>query len=203
MTASDPRADLAYIRHLMEDTRRAACVSGGYFIVWGVVIGLGLIATWARIAGYWTVPPFAAWVVCLALGGIGTFFLVRRELREPVEGPAGRLIGMVWMSMGITMMIIFFIGVGSGSLGAEHMSALSSALVGGAVFLTGALSGLAWLRNLSFAWWAGAAVMFAWPGVHVLLLMGVMLLALYVVPGLLLIRMNRGARIAARESDRG
>ncbi|HEX7047714.1 MAG TPA: hypothetical protein VF275_09120 [Gammaproteobacteria bacterium] len=199
MTSNDARADLAYIRQLMEDTRHATGVSGGYFIVWGVVIGLGLIATWARIAEYWTVPPFAAWTVCLALGGIGTFFLVRREQREPVEAPAGKLIGTVWMSMGITMLIIFFIGVGSGNLGAEHMSALSSALVGGAVFLTGTLSGLNWLRNLAFGWWGGAVVMFAWPGLYVLLLMGVMLLALYVVPGIVLIRMNH----AARSSDRG
>lgn len=185
---TNPQADLAYIRRLMEDTRRAACVSGGYFIVWGVAIGLGLIATWARIAGYWTVSPFAAWTVCLAAGGIGTFFLTRRE---PVETPGGRLIGMVWMSMGISMLIIFFIGVGSGSLPGYHMSALSSALVGGAVFMTGTLAGLPWLRNLSFGWWAGAAVMFAWPGLYVLLLMGVMLFAFYVVPGLILIGMKR------------
>lgn len=194
MTSTDAREDLAYIRRLMEDTRQATYVSGGYFIVWGVVIGAGLIATWMRIAGIWMVMPFISWTVCIALGGVGTFFLVRQELREPVEAPAGKLIGMVWMSMGITMMIIFFIGVGSGHLNGAHMSALSSALVGGAVFMTGTLAGMNWLRNLSVGWWAGAAIMFAWPGLYVLALMGGMLIGLYVIPGIVLIRQKRRAQ---------
>lgn len=191
---TDPHSDLAYIRRVMEDTRRAVYVHGGYFIVWGVVIGLGLIGTWLTATGQWSVAPMAYWTACLALGGIGMLLLIRAERREPVEAPAGRLIGMVWISMGISMLIIFFIGVGSGHLGGQHMSALSSALVGGAVFMTGTLAGLAWLRNLSFGWWAGSAVMFAWPGLYVLLLMGVMLFAFYVVPGVILIRMKRTAR---------
>lgn len=198
MTTDDARADLAYIRQLMADTRQAAYVSGGYFIVWGIVIGLGLIGSWFTATGAWTLSPMLYWAVCLALGGIGTFFLVRAELREPVEAPAGRLIGMVWMSMGISMLIIFFIGVGSGNLAGHHMSPLSSALVGGAVFMTGTLAGINWLRNLSLGWWAGAAVMFAWPGLYTLLLMGVMLFALYVVPGLILIRMKRRAQQGER-----
>ncbi|HEX6928684.1 MAG TPA: hypothetical protein VF267_05520 [Gammaproteobacteria bacterium] len=193
MTTDDVRADLAYIRRLMEDTRRATYVSGGYFIVWGIAIGLGLIANWLLIIGAVHFSPFISWTACIALGGVGTFFLVRQEQRAPVEAPAGKLIGMVWMSMGITMMIIFFIGVGSGHLSGAHMPALSSALVGGAVFLTGVLAGMPWLRNLALGWWAGAALMFAWPGLHVLLIQGLMLLALYVVPGVILIRMNRAA----------
>lgn len=197
MAPEDPRADLAYIRQVMEDTRRAAYVSGGYFIVWGIVIGLGLVGSWLTATGAWQVSPLLYWAVCLALGGAGTFLLVRAEMREPVCAPAGRLIGMVWASMGISMLIIFFIGVGSGTLGGQHMSALSSALVGGAVFMTGTLAGLPWLRNLSIGWWAGSAVMFAWPGLYVLLLMGVMLFALYVIPGVILIRMKRAARSAS------
>ena len=197
MTSSDAREDLAYIRQLMADTRRAAYVSGGYFIVWGIAIGLGLIGSWLTATGACTLSPLIYWAACLALGGVGTFFLVRAEAREPVEAPAGRLIGMVWMSMGISMLIIFFIGVGSGNLPGYHMSALSSALVGGAVFMTGTLAGINWLRNLSLGWWLGAAIMFAWPGLYALLLMGVMLFALYVVPGLVLIRLKRAQRSAA------
>lgn len=195
MTVDDARADLAYIRHMMEDARYATSVGGGFFIAWGIAIGLGLLATWAHLAGHWEVPNFAAWTMCIALGGIATFFLVRREQRAAT--PASRLVGMVWLSMGVSLLIIFFIGVGSGNLAPVHMPALSSTLAGGAVFLTGVLAGLAWLRNLAFAWWAGAVVMFAWPGMYVLLLMGVMLLVLYVVPGIVLIRRDRNAGSAA------
>lgn len=198
MTDTDARADLAYIRRLLEDTRHVTCVSGGYFVVWGTVTLLGLFLTWGWLAGRWTLSPFVAWTACLLLGAAGTFFLVRRERREPARGLGGTLIGAVWLSMSIAMLIILFIGVGSGSLEGRHMSALASTLVGGAVYMTGTLAGMAWLRNLAFAWWAGAAVMFWWPGVYVLPLMGVMVLALYVVPGLLLIRLRRQNAAAGR-----
>lgn len=192
MNHDDARAELAYIRRLMDDTRQATVVGGGYFIVWGIAIGLGVLATWLRITNAWQVPPFTSWVVCLALGGIGTFWLVQREKRDAVQAPAGRLIGMVWMAMGISVLILFFAGVASGNLDGRLMPALSSAFVGGAVFLTGTLSGLNWLRNLAAAWWLGATAMLLWPGPHVLLLMGAMLLALYVIPGIVLIRMRAG-----------
>jgi Kef-type K+ transport system membrane component KefB len=190
MTENDARADLAYIRRLLEDTRHVTCVGGGYFLVWGVVTLLGLLLTWAWLTGAWAWSPLVAWSVCLALGAAGTLFLIRRERHEPAQGLGGKLIGAVWLSLGIAMLIIIFIGVGSGSLDGRHMTALASTLIGGAVFMTGTLAGMPWLRNLSFAWWAGAVVMFAWPGLYVLLLMAIMVLALYVVPGLILIRMR-------------
>lgn len=191
MSVQDARADLAYIRRLMEDTRQATYVSGGYFIVWGIVIGAGLLMTWLQLTGRMPVMPMLSWSACLAVGGIGTFFLVREEQRQPVETPAGRLIGMVWGSVGISMLIIFFVGTGTGALSGSLMPPLSSTFVGTAVFLTGMLAGLNWVRNLAFGWWLGAAAMFAWPGLHVLLLMGLMLLVLYVIPGVILIRKKR------------
>lgn len=191
MTVEDAKADLAYIRHLMADVRHATYLSGGYFIVWGILIGLGLIATWMRVTGIWMVSPFASWAVCLALGGVGTWWLVRQEQREPVEAPAGRLIGFVWGAVGISMLIIFFVGVGSGTVNGALMSPISSTFVGSAVFLTGALAGMNWVRNLAIGWWLGAAVMFAWPGLYNLLLMGLMLIAFYVVPGVILVLRKR------------
>ncbi|HET6630950.1 MAG TPA: hypothetical protein VFG91_14350 [Woeseiaceae bacterium] len=197
MTEDDARADLAYIRRLLEDTRHVTCVSGGYFVVWGVATLLGLLMTWGWLAGNWTLAPLVAWSGCFVLGAAATFLLVRRESRAPARRFGGTLIGAVWLSMSIAMLIILFIGVGSGNLDGRNMSALASTLVGGAVFMTGTLAGMAWLRNLAFAWWAGASVMFAWPGGYVLPLTGLMVLALYVVPGLFLIRMRRRQNVAA------
>lgn len=195
MSVEEARAELAYIRRMMEDTRQATYISGGYFIVWGFVIGLGLLLTWLQLTGYMPLMPMISWTVCLVGGGIGTAFLVHAEKRRPVETPAGRLIGMVWMSVGISMLIVFFVGTGTGALSGSLMPAISSTFVGTAVFLTGTLAGLAWVRNLALGWWLGAAAMFAWPGLHVLLLMGVMLFVLYVVPGVILIRKKSTVRV--------
>ena len=186
----EAQADLAYIRRLMVDTRRAACLSGGYFIVWGIVVGAALFATWLQLTGTLAYKPFITWTLCFVVGSLGTLYLVRQEMKEPVKSPGGRLIGTVWTSLGVTQLVLFFAGLGSQALPGEHMPALFSTLVGSGVFLTGVLAGLNWMRNLAFAWWAGAVVMFFWPGLHVLLLMGLMLVVLYVVPGLVLVRMK-------------
>lgn len=194
MSIESAKTDLAYIRQLMEDTRKATRLGGGYFIVWGLATGLGLFMTWLTATHYWTISPFVYWAGCMMLGSLGTYLLVRREQREPVEPAAGKLIGMVWMSMGITMSIIFFVGVGTGALDPQHLSALACALLGGSVFITGFLSGQKWLRNLAFGWWAGSVVMFVWPGIHVLLLMGLLLVALYVIPGVILLNSDAAKR---------
>lgn len=183
--------DLAYIRELMVDTRRAASVSGGYFILWGLVVGVGLFATWLQVKGVLPYQPLLTWGPCIALGVLGNFFLVRRDMREPVQLPAGRLIGMVWAAVGVTQLIFFFAGLGMNHLPGEQMPAIFASLIGTGMFLTGVLASLSWLRNMAFGWWLGSLVMFIWPGEHVILLMGLMLLVFYVLPGVMLIRMKQ------------
>ncbi len=194
---NDAKTDLAYIRELMLDTRRAACLSGGYFIVWGIAVGAALLVTWLQLTQGWTQTPFITWTACFVLGSLGNLYLVRQEMREPVQAPAGRLIGMVWVALGITQLILFFAGLGTGAIPGQHMPALFCALIGTGVFLTGVLAGYPWLRNLAFGWWLGSVVMFVWPGMYVLLLMSLMLLVLYVVPGTVLIRMKQRHQAAA------
>lgn len=183
--------DLAYIRELMAETRRAASVSGGYFIVWGLVVGAGLFATWLQVVGVLPYAPFVTWIPCIALGMLGNYFLVRRDMRQPVQSHAGRLIGMVWMGLGITQLIFFFVGLGVGALPGTFLPAIFASLIATGIFLTGVLAGLGWLRNLAFGWWSGSLVMFVWPGEYAILLMGALLLVLYVLPGVALTRMNR------------
>lgn len=186
MSIESAKTDLAYIRQLMEDTRYATGIGGGYFIVWGLVNALGLVGTWVAVSGHQPISLFALWSGCMVVGGLGSALLAWRERRQPVEAPAGKLIGMVWVSMGITTALIFFIGVGSGALAGQQMAGLASALFGGAMFLTGGLSSQKWLSFMGFAWWAGAAAMFLWPGNHVLLMMGILLVACYMLPGAVL-----------------
>ncbi|ROQ17970.1 hypothetical protein EDC38_2942 [Marinimicrobium koreense] len=184
------QSDLAYIRELMSETRRAACISGGYFIVWGVVVSAGLLLTWLQVVGVLPYAPYATWVPCMILGMLGNVILVRRDRREPVQSYAGRLVGMVWVALGITQLLFFFVGLGQGALPGAYLPAVFGGLIAVGIFLTGILAGLGWLRNMAFGWWLGSLAMFIWPGETAILLMGVLLLLFYVLPGVLLIRMR-------------
>ncbi|MGD8176337.1 hypothetical protein [Marinimicrobium sp. ARAG 43.8] len=184
------REDLTYIRELMAGTRRAASISGGYFIVWGVATGVGLVLTWLQVVGVLPYRPMMTWVPCIAFGMIGNLLLIRRDIRRPVQSYAGRLVGMVWVAVGVTQLIYFFAGLGTHTLPGQVLPAVFSALIGTGLFLTGVLAGLGWLRNLALGWWLGSLVMFLWPGEYAILLMGVLLLLCYVLPGVVLIRMQ-------------
>lgn len=190
MHTESAREDLAYLRQLIEDTRQATYVSGQYFIVWGVAVGLGLVATWLGLRGELPISIFLAWIICMAAGGLGTFLLVRAECNLPVQTHASRVIGKVWMTMGISMMVLFFAGAATGRIDGHLMLPLSCLLIAGPFYVTGLLARLYWMQFLAFAWWLGAAVMLLWPGMYNLLLMGLLLFALYVVPGIILVRMN-------------
>jgi len=194
--STDAKNELAYIRELMLDTRRAASLSGGYFIVWGLAVGLALFATWVQLKGLLPYSPMITWSACFGVGILGNLYFMRQDARQPVQLPAGRLIGMVWLALGITQLIFFYAGM-AGILSGEPLPAVFAGLIAIGLFLTGVLTGLPWLRNTAFGWWLGSLVMFVWPGDHVLLIMGALLLFLYVLPGIVLVRMKREQRVAA------
>jgi hypothetical protein len=56
------------------------------------------------------------------------------------------------------------------------------------------------LRLMAVAWWAGSLVMLLRPGVYTIPLMAVMVLALFVAPGLVLWTRARAARAARPDS---
>lgn len=187
-THTNAHEDLAYIRDLMDDTRRAAGLSGGYFVLWGLVVGIALVATWLQVVGFLPYRPLLTWVPCLALGALGQAVLVWRDMGRPVKSRSGRLVGAVWMALGVTQSILLVAFLGFNTLPGHYMPGIFSSLLGSGIFITGVLAGIPWLRYLGVAWWLGAFSMFAWPGDHVSLLMGGLLLVFYVVPGLVLIR---------------
>ncbi|WP_341938587.1 hypothetical protein [Marinimicrobium sp. C2-29] len=190
-THTNAQEDLAYIRDLMDDTRRAAGLSGGYFVLWGLVVGIGLLVTWLQVIGLLPYRPLLTWGPCLALGILGHFILAWRDKHRPAQSRAGRLVGTVWLALGVTQLIFFVASLGFNTLPGIYMPGIVSSLLGSGIFITGVLAGIPWLRWVGVAWWLGAFSMFAWPGDHVSLLMGALLLVLYVVPGLVLIRQQR------------
>jgi hypothetical protein len=185
----DPQDDLAYIRQVMEQTRRFTLVSGSYFIVWGLLIILGLVSTGITLQTAIHLPLSGIWIGLMSLGWVCTFWLSRRESRyEPIASYATYLITCIWTACGVAMTTAFMLGQWVGVIPGPATGGLSALFIGIGVFMTGVLSGMQWLRNLSFGWWAGAVVMFIWHGPVSIWISTGLLLGLLVVPGLVLNR---------------
>lgn len=194
MNQQQAQQDLAFIRELMQSTRRATYVSGAFFIVWALVTGLGLLGTWLIVSRKLALSLDSGmalaglWVVVDTAGFIGTVLIIRRNARRAAANPAGRLIGLSWFSVAAGLLIIAFVGAGSGNMPGALMCAVSALFIGIGVFNSGLLAGLKWLRNLAFGWWFGGALMLVYPGMWNLWFMALLLFVLYLIPGILLSR---------------
>jgi hypothetical protein len=194
MTQQNALDDLAYIRNVMEQTRRYTAAKGVYFVVWGVAVSVSMLLTWLQIERVIGGSQWAVWTPTVLIAWGLTLYFSWKEQREGVAPYHAHLIGMNWTAVGVAMMCVFFIGVSRGTVHYSAISGLSALLVGIGIFNSGHLSGLRWLAGVGVLWLANGAAMLAWPGQHTLPWMAVLLLIGQIVPGLVLMREERAGR---------
>lgn len=190
--------DLAFIRKIMDESSSFAEVGGDQFIVWGSVTGLAMLVTWAIAARYLPgtgTTIWALWFVALAVGFLLSYWRSRQQRRRPVRSSANRQIGAVWFAVGMPMLLLFFVGQSYELLRPQAIPATAAALLGTGVYLTGTLARIGWLRNLAFVWWVASIGLMLVHGATVFLVYGLLVLALYVLPGIKLSQMARRAGV--------
>src|SRR5215831_18325588 len=186
----DARADLAVIRRAIEDGRRFAAGGGGYMILWGGVIGLGELATYATVQGRLGLDPNVLWAVLMPLAWAATFALVWREVRlRQVRTLAGRVLSTTWFGCGITLSVLYVSTVFSGGFQPGWYLAITAGTMGIGFFATSFLCAYRWMRAIAIAWWLAEAALFAWRGdLEILALSGVLMLLMLALPGIVLVR---------------
>jgi hypothetical protein len=202
MTQHDAAADLAYIRQVMEQTRRYTAAKGVFFIIWGVAVSFALLLTWLQIIGELGGTNFEVWIGTMLAGWLLTLYFAWRQGREAAVPHNAFLIGMNWTAVGIAMGLAYFVGVPMKSIGFQAVPGLSALFVGVGIFNTGHLAGIRWLAGVGVVWLVCGGLMLAWPGLHTLLFMAVLLFFGQIVPGVLLMREER-ARAAEGAAARG
>lgn len=196
MTQHDALQDLAYIRQVMEQTQRYTAAKGVFFVIWGVAVSLALLLTWLQILGHIGGTNFEVWIGTMLVGWLLTMYCAWRQQRESAVPHHARLIGMNWTAIGIAMGLAYFVGVPMKSIGFQAIPGLSALFVGVGIFNTGHLSGIRWLAGVGVVWLLCGGLMLAWPGLHTLLFMALLLLFGQIVPGLVLMRQERALRAA-------
>lgn len=194
----EPAEDLAMIRRLMEQNRGVIHGTAAHYLLWGVLVTAGLLATWASVQGRLGIEVAWIWPVTIGAGWLASMWIgYRQDRAAPVNTPAGRVMSAIWIGAGVAMTLLGFVGLYSGELGPNAMLASLSAVMGAAYFASGALHGSAWPRLVAAGWWAGSVAIFLWPGVHSLLVMAGLMVFFHLVPGLVVYRSGRTASTAA------
>lgn len=196
----DPKTaqeELAFIRKVIVDSRRVAVDNGLDYIVWGVLVSAGMFATVAleqlRVRG-----NAYLWLWIAVMGGGWAFSLVR-HLRESsaqaVRTLSGSILNSLWLSCGIVIMILIFVG---GPLLRQSPSPAIAAVLGIGYLVSGVLLDFTYFKVSAIALWAGSAAMFylesqsgraLFSGFHAdILLFAVMMVLFQVLPGIILYR---------------
>ena len=178
--------DLSYIKEIMRDSRKAFVDNGIGYIVWGIIIVLGLLSTYFFVI--YDVEAYGLnWIILVTIGWIFSIVGAKKEREKRKAATfAEKILGAVWFSAGVAMTIIGFLGPISGAIHDVFISPVISIVLGMAYFVSGFVYGAKWITLLSLGWWAGAILMFFWPGMQVFWIMIFMMISLQILPGIIL-----------------
>ncbi|NIP58989.1 MAG: hypothetical protein GWM92_02690 [Gemmatimonadetes bacterium] len=197
METETTRRDLAAIRALMEESRAHVSGTGRYWILWGVVSIFGFVVTWLGARGAVRLPLDLSWIWggLLALGWAGSAWMGwRGERAAAVVNEVTRIVYAIWVGLGVVLTVGALAGMITPLISVEALPGLLAVTVGAGYLPTGSIRGLGWLRWLAGVWWAGGAWMLLRPGLHTLLVLGAMVVALQIVPGIVLERSGAPGR---------
>ena len=180
------REEIAFIRRIMEESKRVTRDNGKYYIAWGIIVALGLFATYFAVIFKWRFIGWL-WIILVGVGWLYSFIMGYRDrLKERAETFAGKVLAFTWIGCGIAMTILGFVGSWAGGIKLSALSAVMAAVMGIGYFVSSVVYPHGWLKYFAFGWWLGGIVMFIWPGPHTVLMLGFMVVLFQIVPGLIL-----------------
>lgn len=186
--------DLSAIRALMEQSGGTVRDNGIHHIIWGSLIALAMIATYAYVRGAFPLHPGWTWTVAVGTGWILSFIAGMRQSRDvPVRTAASRALARVWVGIGITLSLLASLGASRGLIENAAIPAIAAAAFGLGYFAMGAGVRLRWLTWLALAWWAGCAYLLLDPTPRSMLVFTAMVLGLEVGTGIVLLARSRSA----------
>jgi len=186
--------NLAYIKQIMNDTRRSQNDNGIISIVWGILVTLGQIGNYALTETRTWNGFMWLWLGVGLTGWLFVYIETRAKKEQTVRTFASKILASLWVSAGISMTVIGFGAASSGLVNGYAINPLISTVLGGTYYVTGLLNGKKLDQKFSYGWWLGAIVMFMLPGNFTFLLFAAMMIIFQVIPGILSYRSYKAAR---------
>ncbi len=199
MSQQSPDAELQYIRKIIADSRTAFVEDGKPYIIWGLIVAVGMGITYVSAYTQRDLYTGFVWMGLVLFGWATIIWYIIKKRRAPKRATSfmDRIQGAIWgacggaLGLGVLLIVSYPHAADLPSIHPIYACFVSSLILGIAYFLSGIANDLNWLRNIGFAWWAGAVVMYVWPTIHVLGIYAAMLLLFQVVPGIILLRRYR------------
>lgn len=189
-----PSESLKLIETMIGQAKSSFSRMSFYFLLWGVLLIGAMLATYGLRAAGGAWGQGAAWGVAGGIGGLLSMgYGIREGRKEQVANPMDRVVGWVWGTFFITLLLVLLISMG---MQRDPVVAITM-LTAMPTFLTGQIMRFKPLVLGGALFWVAGLIMFLSgnPQVTVVTYCLAMLLG-YIVPGYLLKRQEDGLRTA-------
>lgn len=177
--------EITYIKGLMEESRRSLAENGIGYIIWGVLVVIGITFNYLRLMDVTSINPTYVWIAVIGLGWVITIIGIRKEKKTIKARTMGdKVLGAVWFSAGLSMTMVGFPGTLSGMISGYAILPLMSMILGIAYFVSGTVYGEKWIRYIGLGWWITAVVFLYWKSIHSLAIFALLMILLQVIPGI-------------------
>ena len=181
--------DLQYMKQIINDSRKIVVDKGIGFIVWGILIILGLTGSYIDTVMRGDQYSAELWILLIGGGWIYTAVVwYGHKGGKKAITFAGKILGAVWFSAGVAMTILGFVGIYSGAFESVFISPVLAAVLGIAFYVSAQIYDNLLMKYLAPFWWLGSIFMFFFPGIHTIIVMAALMFFLQVVPGIVLYR---------------
>ena len=179
--------DLAFVRSVVEDNRKALRVDAWPLLVWGLLSVFGVVLAYLAPV----VDSIWLWLVIVGLAWILTGTRVLTSGRRHPANLSERALSMLWFGLLTAMTVIGFVGTFTQSLPPAAITPSVAALFGAGYLASAVLLDWRVLKWFALAWWAGSITLFLLLAPVRLAVFGGLLLVLLVVPVIILMRSSR------------
>lgn len=189
-----PEQSLRVIESMIDQAKRSFSRFSFYFLLWGVLLTGAMLATYLLADLDPAIRHGMPWGVAGIGGGIvSSIYGARQGRQEPVSNPMDGLIGWLWSSFVITMIITIVVSL----MNERDPGAMITLLTGIPTFMTGQIMRFKPLIAGGLIFWlSGIAMHFTHDALALTMIYcGAMLLG-YILPGLLLKRQEDAVRAA-------
>lgn len=187
MTEMNATNDIAFIKSIIEKSKRKIEDNGFGAVVWAFLIAVGLVSTYIGVETRYYFPYMWNWIVIIGTGWLFSFFYYWRESKKSRGSSIlDKIMGALWTGFGVSLTIIGFVGPYTGAYNGLLTCPIGAALLGSAFYTTGVITETSWFKWLSIGWWLGAIYMFVFLNLEVLLILAGMMVLFQMVPGIII-----------------
>lgn len=193
-TEMTPEQSLKLIESMIGQAKQSFSRLSFYFLLWGFLLIGAMLTSYLLVKNEAISSQGIPWGVAGLVGGlISAIHGAREGKKEQVSNPMDRLVGWVWATFVITMVIMIICSTSGGS----DPGASITLLTGLSTFLTGQIVRFRPLILGGILFWISGIAMYFTEDAALLvgLYCGAMLLG-YIIPGILLKRQEDGVRTA-------